>query len=411
MSFLDEQKRAALAAPALLALLEDPAHFHDRFAAYREQDGLIDGAFLDRVPPAREVWSRANDPARAVDVLALPLAFREAVLHGLVRDRHVAALNACLAASTDKALHKRLKRLLWELKQAGVDVPDAKPKAAVFRPKSAEPSDDLPCYLSATDSRNERILILHEPLRKGVRVLHVYERDAERVLDFFFGELSRKRSRELVTNMRDAQKTLLFPIDAEFARYLVERLRERAAAASLAFPEGFTSALTRLELDPTPERRLGHPYHDRVDGQAVLERLADLTGCERLHGEPEFKFFTLGRDSLAALKLALDDLQQSGLFINEEQRDDQVRARLTRVLDQFFTPARRAGYAERLRDAAYLLAVRGATGPAQTAAALALYLDDPNRDPSAVAFFQYMLFRLLPPPTPQAPKSESGLIL
>jgi hypothetical protein len=203
---------------------------------------------------------------------------------------------------------------------------------------------------------------------------------------------------------------VLLEIKPEFARFLLAQLRFRVEAAGRALPAGYVTVMTQLNLAPDAGAR--HPYRQLVDAQAVLERLGDLGDSHELHREAEFNSFVMDQDTWQSLLLSLQDLESSALTISGEQRKSQVEFRILRAIDQFFEPARREAYADRLRDAAYQLADRGAARAAQTAAALALALDDPNRAASAIPFFRAMLTRLAPAPPPEeTPASSSGLIL
>jgi hypothetical protein len=409
MSFLDEEARAVAAAPVLLELLEQPARFAELFEAYRVKDGLIDGAFLERLPLAREVWRRAGEADAAAAILALPPAFREAVFHGRRRDGAAATLAACLDAASDKAVKKRLKRLLYELKSAGVE-PPSKPKTPFFRRLTLVPAENLPCYVSPADSVNERLIMYHESLRGGgARIFHVYERDGVHVLEFVDEETSRRKAREVIAERRVFDESPLLEIAPDFARFLLAKLRRRAQAAGRSFPAGFTTAMTRVNLADAPEK---HPYHDVVDAQAVLARLSDLDASVELFREPEFMAWAVDDETFQSFRLSLDDMETSGLLVDDKQRDEQIIVRVNRAVDRFFTPARREAYADRLRDHAYLFALRGAAVAAETCAALAMRLDNPLGSLGSVSFFNTMLVRRFPPPKDEPkPESPGGLIL
>ncbi|HPQ67799.1 MAG TPA: hypothetical protein PKW95_01640 [bacterium] len=408
MNYLDERERAKKAAPTLLALLEKPAEFNALFAQYREQDGLIDGAFLDGIPPAREVWCKAGDPATVPAILALPLPFREAVFYGLARDRQIAALQACLERTKDKDDKRSLKRTLYDLRQAGVIVETKAAKKPLFQ-RPADVEEVHACFVSAVDGRNERLLILNEPASHGVRTLQVYERGGDRIMHFHYDETSRKKMRQFIDDLRGVRHIPLFEVEAGFLYFLIERVRAFGRQVGHGEPSGFVSALARMAgASAMPTQ---HPYQQVVDGQQVLSKLADLSGCERLHRETDFAGWIVDEETIRALQVSLQDTATSGLTINDAQRAEQFETKIDRAIDRFFTEQRRLTYAERLRDTAYLLAARGQHEQAVSAAALALALEDRQRQPSSVEFFRAMLTKLFEPESKKNDQPPSGLIV
>jgi hypothetical protein len=280
--------------------------------------------------------------------------------------------------------------------------------AAETAEAAAEPT---PCFVTNVDEFNERVIVYHEPIRRGVRMLHAFERDGDTVFDFVYDEASRRRMREFVDRLRNHPGSRLFEVPAEFAYCLLQKLRRRAEEAGRAFPSGFLSSLTRLDRKGAcPDR---HPYHDMVDGAAVLARLGQFDGSDALHAEPEFAGWQIGREAARSLQLSLEDMQSSGLLINEEQRGQQIGARVARMIDAVYGGPRRASFADRFRDIAWLLAKRGAAPQAETAAALALALDDPNREIASIPFFQQCVRNRLrvAEPRSERPEDHGGLII
>ncbi|MDP8225521.1 MAG: hypothetical protein P9L99_19325 [Candidatus Lernaella stagnicola] len=412
MSFLDEEKRAAQAAPILLDLLESPGRFNELFAAFHEADGLIDGDFLDQVPQARSVWEKAGEIEAIDEILALPLAFREAVFFGLQRDGHTEILSECLHRSGEKLIKKRLKRILFEMKQAGHAVPVKRKAKPLFQKGVTETEPGAPCFISNVDGRNERILIINEATRRGVRTLQVYERDGNTVVHHYYDETSRKKMRSFINEMRDVREVPLVELDLVLAHFFLGKLRRRMDGVDSPVPSGFTTAVARLT--PPPDVPTAHPYRSLIDAERVLARLGELQASEALHGEPEFRYWMCDRDTLQSFQLALQDMDTTGLAISDQQKREQIETRVARAVEGFFTQERRDSYADRLRDEAFFLARREAVVEAETAAALALYLDDEKRPVGTVPFFAAMLKKvfasLLGGPKPE-PESPSGLIL
>jgi len=410
MSYLDQEKRARKAAPILLEILEKPADFNSLFNAYCEADGLVDNEFLDQIPSAREVWQRAADPQTANEILQLPVSFREAVFFGLIRDRCIDVLQACWETNKDRSVQKRLKRIFYELKQDGVHAPAKKKKAPLFQKPTAT-EVVYPCYVSAADGRNERLLILNEPGQRTVRTLQIYERNGDSIVHFHYDETSRKKMRQFIDDLINVRNVPLYEIDGEFAYYLLHRVRTAAQENNNAEPSGFLQSLSRMNLPESYPTQ--HPYHELLDGQAILEALADLSESADLHQDPLFIAWMLDREAIMSFQTSLQSLETSNLVIDDAQQAEQIESRMDRAVDNFFTDERRRSYVERLRDAAYLLAKADKVAESQKAVALSLALEDRQQNPSSISFFRAMLTKLIEPQTKKEndQTTESGLIV
>ncbi len=393
-------------------MIEQPSDFNELFAQYHEADGLIDGEFLDRLPVAQQVWEQASTPESARAILALPLAFREAILFGLQRDVRDEILAECLRVVEEKSIKKRLKRILFELERAGHAVSKKPKRKALFQREASSTDAPTPCFVSHADGRNERILIINEPAKSGVRTLQVYERDGDSVVHHFYDETSRKKMKAFLSELTEVHNVPLLEIEPRIAHFLLRKLCRHVETAGNHFPTGFTTALGRL--NPPADLPDEHPYRTLVAGERVLARFGNLAASDSLHNEPEFRFWICNRDTLTSFQMSLQDMQTTGLAIGEEQKREQVEARIQRTINGFFAAEKRAAYADRLRDEAFFLALRGAAADAETAAALALYLDDADRPAGEVPFFKVMLtkaFGPMPQDGEKAPESPGGLIL
>ena len=360
------------------------------------------------LPPAREVWRRAQAPETAPAILALPVAFREAVFYGLGRDRNPEALQHCLDLAADRAVKKSLKRRLYELRKLGFTASVV--KRSILSPKPVADETSPSCFVTPIDAQNERMLFIAIPARTGMHALTVVDA-GDTIVDFRYELASRKIVRRHLDDLRRVRELLLFEIDFAFAAYMLSRVRTLSHDAGRFLPAGLVRAISEMKLAANLPAR--HPYHDLVDGQTVLDQLTRLDHSDLLHAEPEFVTWSLDHDAVLALKLSVDELNTSRLVVDDAQRGEQLRYRLQRAVDQFFTDRRRAIFAERLRDAAWLLAKRNATAQAHTAAALAMRLENPQVVPSSIPFFQQMVAKLLPPPPAEKEKDQppSGLIL
>jgi hypothetical protein len=282
----------------------------------------------------------ANPAAASVaDVESLPEALALEVLEAAVRAKAVPLAEA-LTASKMRALAKAAKRALYQLRSAGVPVPE-KPVAPAPSTKASvpEPAEEFPCLLSPVTGSGEQALLLVRPQRGGgLENFQVVITDEAGMVSLDRGEASRGKFRKLVRDFR-GQPGAPVEIGREQARELLGVAAGVNQATRTPYPQGADDALRAFDAKPTAAKDL--PAIEADD-----ERLA--ARGHTLHQEPEMAPWLPPESELRLLAKSLDEAAQSPLELTPAQRHEQQLHKAVTGAHAFFTPAMKRLYGQRL---------------------------------------------------------------
>jgi hypothetical protein len=303
------------------------------------------------------------------DVDLLPSALEEravAALVALLIARGDAARLERLAASPDKALAKPARRGLHVLRTRGVAAPKAEPRA--FRIERGPYVDEVPSVATHVDGRGERVVFLARPAPDGG--LHVFQArlsEERGLVDFAAGAMSRKDWRAHERGVLDDPALVAAAVPTAHARWLVERAYEQTVALGRAAPRGFAEA--RLSLGPV----VAPAQHPAV--AFALDE--DRAGLAALHEDRATADWIPPLELLRELDHELGKISESRLIVDPAARLEQLDAAIGRLADAALASPFRARLVERLRETAYLYALRDHADRARRfAAAAALTADD-----------------------------------
>jgi hypothetical protein len=380
-------------------------------------DALVAGEPVPFEERAREkARALASAPAEAdpAAVADLPEPLALAVLEAAIRARAYALAEA-LSDSPVKSVAKAAKKALYRLRSLGFAIPEKKAEPPQPAPSPA-PVEETPASLvSAITGTGERALLLARPLRGRVEVLQMVLSDEHGVVELRASELSRGTHRKV---LRDATRPGA-PASMEIPMEEAKALLAEAAAANLKshtpFPEGLDAALRHLGVTPAQ-----HPPDVPApeDGDAAL-----ATRGAALHEEPEIASWLPPAEEIHKLALKADEVATSSLYVDENQRAQQLSRTIHMLAEAFFTPAMKRLYGRRLWRMGELYGRIGRPGTAQLAKAEArrLYHSAPGLfSPFAIRLFEKVLGLAAPPPKSTAApgrqkdterRSPGGLIL
>lgn len=281
----------------------------------------------------------AGDPARATraDLEALPEPLALAVLEAAVI-RGTPSVADAVARSDRKALAKAGKRALYRLRSTGHVL--AEPSSA-FRPASPPPpAAELPCLLSAVTGDGSRALILARAVKNGVETVQTVISDETGVAHLGARIISRGEFRRMRRDVASGKAPPAIEIPLDQARALIGHAAALNLKSKTPFPEGTEDVLRHLAIligEHEPEIPVPLP------GDVEVARESGA-----LHDEPEIKAWLPPMDRLQSFALRLDEISTSRLFLDERQREDQIRAQIERSASELFTPAVSRLYARRL---------------------------------------------------------------
>jgi hypothetical protein len=301
------------------------------------------------------------------DVELLPAALSAdegARLVELLRARGDAERLARLGDAADKALAKQARRALHLLRARGVKAPP--PRKREFRPAGPHASAEELSLASTIDGRGERIVWLVRSAPDGFDVFEAQLSDTRGLLGFTAAHAPRREWRQHAARVVGDERLAVGRISERHARALVEQGYQRTLAAGRVPPEEFARARLSLgHFEPEAE----HPSLALAPPLPLDEARGRLAS---LHELPELRTWIPPEELLPELDLAIGNIATSKLVIDPAQRREQL-AEIDKLADRALDAPLRARYVERLRESAYLLAVRGkleAARLASTAAAL-----------------------------------------
>lgn len=327
----------------LLALLRDvsvsPAAIEEEMEGAGAEP--CPAAHLDR---ARTILA-SFDEARADEVAELPARLRTLLLEQAVAAR-AASFVAAMCASKDKALSKEAKRALHRLRAGGLKVEAPRPTQSRPEPTPGQ-EEELVAYMTSIDGGHGERLLFHPcPVPGGVDVAQVILSDETGIHNAELAPLGKRRFRRFVEMITSNMSLLVGPVPRAYSRSLIARALDLNAVARRSVPAGFNDVAFALGPAPAP---VPSPGRELAVPEAAPDLASEQRATELLAARP-FSSWVLPED--VARSLPTDDPTEAD-----------------RAVDAWWTSQRRALWAERLFDMAWLL--HGADRHAERDVALA----------------------------------------
>jgi hypothetical protein len=319
--------------------------------------GLDPDRPLDALTAHRSAWGRDEDLARSLIHL---LAESDDEGAG-------AALSALVDETRQRELRREIKRALYRLTQRGrwqAEKPAPPPTAALLGAAENEPE----AWLSPIDPTGTRLLWMSKRVPEGVASVSAITTEDYGLREIHAGQTTRKA-------LRQAQRDLIarsgIPLVEAPWPHVHDLIRDAWEATKDRARLGDVPGTLRL-LAPRPPERGPHPvdaYLDRTALAADENALADSAAL----GEPELAAWLLPFEWIEPAMQTIREATKSLVVTSPVHERERLEGAFARAVDELFEdPARRARFANRLEETAYLLAKRGAVGPARSLLAAAL---------------------------------------
>jgi hypothetical protein len=304
----------------------------------------------------------AEDPLRALDALATrwgddPEA--EAAVVALAGASDSADAGVRLAALAERTAHKavkrEIKRALYKLEQRGLwKAPESAPTPAK---DLLGPSEDEPeAWVSAIDPGGSRLLWMARRTPQGMASLSALINEVAGLQEFYAGETTRKMLRRAQRDLAERSGVALVEVPWPHADALLRAAAERATDRS----HDDAVARARREIVPRPAAATRPPVDALVERTAAARDERALADSAAALAEKELGGWLLPRDWVEPALGAIEDAQTSVIVVSPQQREERLRTALQGAAnDLFATDGRRALFADRLDETAYLLARRG----------------------------------------------------
>jgi hypothetical protein len=363
----------------------------------------------------RSMTATLSEAARAfadgdIDLLPSALAAGEAgALVALLVERGDAARLQRLGESADKGLAKQARRALHLLRTRGVAVPADKPRE--FRVRGPYAAADEPSLASRIDGFGERLVWLVRAAPEGFHVFQAQTAESRGLVGFQHLEVARKQWRQHAHDLIDDAQLTVARVPSSYARALIEEAYQRTIAQGRGAPDSFVAA--RLDLghyEPMSHAPADHPGFQLAPPEPLAEARARLA---ELHALPAIASWLPDEEALQKLDLEVGNVLTSRLVMEPALRRERLEGAIERVAEQALTPTFRARLAERLRETAYLLALRGALADARLVSTAAVLTADPNVGAADNPFVRRLFNKMIDfdkalatdeePPSPSSP--------
>ena len=253
----------------------------------------------------------------------------------------------------DKQVHKAIKRILFKLKKKGVAIEDPYQEndqaPAFWRPSETEPPR---CYVGGPDGRGYRpVMILLNP-GTGQRIGLGAVSDAEGVQEFLFGNVSKKRARELKQRF-SAESGPLVETSLSHVTSVLEQAYQRSLDSGGEVPSGFLEFRSWLHDQDIPS--LDKPVIYEYVKDSALEG-APLTDGDAgtLLDHPLMKDWLIDVESLRPFMEEIVASEESPLILSPEQKTRRVTEIKNNCVLDLFPKEKRRRIRGRLEEMAYL---------------------------------------------------------
>jgi hypothetical protein len=332
------------------------------------------------VPTLEEYLAGADVPAELDPETA------RALVAALVERRDAARLQA-LAQAGGAKLAKEARRGLHRLRSRGVsaEAPRA-PRAPGDAVKPATEHGEA--WASSPDGAGERLVSLVQPAAGGGwDVVHVRFSDEVGLLEAVRAQGPKKIWRGLLKKFEEAD--LVFAeVEPGYASWLVEEAYRKTSSLGRSPPQGFGSARTVLPPAAEPVR---HPGEELAPAELAPEQ------ARALHALPDLRSWVPSRDILNTLRLRLEEVEASQLFVDDRQKQEARLQAVDTSIETTFAGEARERWRRRLLDTAFVYHRAGRADDARRLRAQADRLANPGFASLADAFARALVEKLLPP--------------
>jgi len=291
-------------------------------------------------------------------------------LAGALADDEVGGLLHALEGRTEaKGVRREIKRALYKLEQRGHwHAPDAPPPPSA-RELMGEDDPDVPQgWLSPIDPTGTRLVWMARRIAGGMASLSAVIAEDHGIREFHSGKTTRKALRDAHKEIAERSGIPLAEAPWGWVHELLTRALEQTERGR--FPDA-ARVLKTMSADATVDPT---PAVDRVlDRVEVGGDETALTNSAELLGEPEVGTWLLPLPWMEETLEKLADTESSVVVVSPEAQEERMRETFEAAVDQLLDDeARRARFADRLEESAFLLATRGADGHARSALAAAI---------------------------------------
>lgn len=249
-----------------------------------------------------------------------------------------------LADSGDKAQAKAAKKALYQLKSAGLSVPEKKAEAPLAAaPESKD--EELRGIVSPILGNGERLLLVPRAVRGGgLEMIQAVFNDELGIVQLTLGDSNRSQYKKQLKLMKEGKGVSAIDIPRDEALRLLGHALWLNSQSGNAPPPNADAVVRHVGAKV-------EPYYPELpppqDGDATLA----VEGYS-LHDEPEIQAWLPPEEELRRLGLKMDEVATSKLYVDDAQRGEQLARVFVKAAEDWFTRERKQLYARRLWEMA-----------------------------------------------------------
>jgi hypothetical protein len=284
-------------------------------------------------------------------------------------------LGELMEKTGDREQKKRIKHALFKLKSKGVKAQEPEQKKNVWTPSPSSQTASWEGYLSAIDCTGTRLAWVISPLfPRGVNMAYAALNDAKGIVDFFWGEMSRKELKKYFNDYHEKEGENFAVVEApsEYCMYLIEKHRKLMTETGKKPPEDylFWKSIVKpkevLDLKP-----LIYQDYQEKDREKILG-LIDKT--DKLSQIKEFSSWLVDPAEISPL---VDSFEASskGTALSPAEEKEKIEEMIKAITAGFFDEKKASLLKERLEETAYILQKTGRTEDAGLTLSAALAIE------------------------------------
>ena len=284
-------------------------------------------------------------------------------------------LQRMFEATRDKKVRKMIKRSLYRLKSKGIEVEEALSDRGrpILRPLQGETEEG---FASGIDYLGYRLLWLVIPHPgRGLTVMHGIVSDREGIVDFSEEEMTRKRFRSFLEEVKEKNPFPIVEIEPSYIAHLfVDGYRLKVEKKG-APPQGYLQAkreIERIKKDYTKPLVSSYLQSDDIAGDdRLLKKGGDLLKSDI------FSSWRIEEGDIRPYTDEASEAEESKIVLNPGQKELRFQGIYQRALTELFSGERKHLYQRRLEEMAYVLFKLGREEEAKISLSVAMDLEKP----------------------------------
>ncbi len=284
-------------------------------------------------------------------------------------------LHRMFEATQDKKVRKLIKRSLYRLKSKGIMVEEVSSdkERSILRPMQREAQEG---FASGIDFLGYRVLCLVLPYPgRGLGVMHGVVSDREGIVDFSQEEMTRKRFRTFLKEVKERNPFPIVEIEPSYVACLFAQAHQLSLEKKGASSQGYLQAkseIERIKKDYTKPLIYSYLQADDIAGDdRLLRKGADLLKTD------VFSSWSVEEEEIRPYADEVWEAEESKIVLNPGQKELRLQAIYQRALTELFSGESRFLYQRRLEEMAYVLFKLGKGEEARISLSIAMDLEKP----------------------------------